>query len=100
MGLAMNKHLLQSARICAVTATSLVLGTTFPNSSWTQAKQSPNIVFILMDNLGYGELGVYGGGITRGAATPHIDKLATGGTRLIKSKASVARGTGNLPRQS
>ena len=68
MGLAMNKHLLQSARICAVTATSLILGTTFPNSSWTQAKQSPNIVFILMDNLGYGELGVYGGGITRGAA--------------------------------
>jgi arylsulfatase A-like enzyme len=23
----------------------------------------PNIVFILMDNLGYGELGVYGRGI-------------------------------------
>ena len=42
----------------------------------------PNIVFILMDNLGYGELGVYGGGITRGAATLRIDKLASEGTRL------------------
>jgi arylsulfatase A-like enzyme len=47
------------------------------------AQQSkPNIVFLLMDNLGYGELGVYGGGITRGAATPRIDQLAAEGLRL------------------
>jgi arylsulfatase len=43
----------------------------------------PNIVFILMDNLGYGEVGCYGGGILRGAPTPNIDKLATEGTRLL-----------------
>ena len=43
----------------------------------------PNIVFILADNLGYGELGVYGGGILRGAPTPRIDKLASEGTRLL-----------------
>jgi len=43
----------------------------------------PNIVFILMDNLGYGELGCYGGGILRGAPTPRIDKLAAEGTRLL-----------------
>jgi arylsulfatase A-like enzyme len=42
----------------------------------------PNFVFILMDNLGYGEVGVYGGGITRGAPTPRIDQLASGGMRL------------------
>jgi arylsulfatase A-like enzyme len=42
----------------------------------------PNIVFILMDNLGYGEVGVYGGGIMRGAPTPRIDQLAAEGTRL------------------
>jgi arylsulfatase len=46
------------------------------------AARSPNIVFILMDNLGYGEVGVYGGGITRGAPTPRIDRLAAEGTRL------------------
>jgi len=32
-----------------------------------QQPKKPNIVFMLMDNLGYGELGVYGGGILRGA---------------------------------
>jgi len=50
----------------------------------TQSPQAskPNIVFILMDNLGYGEVGCYGGGVTRGAPTPRIDSLATDGTRL------------------
>src|SRR6201987_3377662 len=47
-----------------------------------QEKQ-PNIVFMLMDNLGYGELGFYGGGILRGAPTPRIDKLASEGMRLL-----------------
>ena len=41
--------------------------------------KKPNIVLILMDNLGYGELGVYGGGILRGAPTPNIDELAKEG---------------------
>ncbi len=43
----------------------------------------PNIVLMLTDNLGYGELGVYGGGILRGAPTPRIDKLASEGMRLL-----------------
>jgi arylsulfatase len=42
----------------------------------------PNIVFILTDNLGYGELGCYGGGELRGAPTPRADKLASEGMRL------------------
>src|SRR5258706_4875415 len=43
----------------------------------------PNIVLILADNLGWGELGCYGGGALRGAPTPRIDKLATEGLRLL-----------------
>ncbi|MGB5661062.1 MAG: arylsulfatase, partial [Thermoanaerobaculia bacterium] len=50
-------------------------------SAWAQDK--PNIVLINMDNFGYGELGVYGGGILRGGATPRIDELATEGMRLL-----------------
>jgi arylsulfatase len=44
---------------------------------------APNIVFILADNLGYGELGTYGGGILRGAPTPRIDRFAQEGLRLL-----------------
>src|SRR3979409_845902 len=43
----------------------------------------PNIVLILADNLGWGELGCYGGGALRGAPTPRIDKLAAEGLRLL-----------------
>ena len=53
-----------------------------PSITSSQPASKPNIVFLLMDNLGYGEVGCYGGGITRGAPTPRIDKLATEGTRL------------------
>lgn len=42
----------------------------------------PNIVLVLADNLGWGELGCYGGGVLRGAPTPRIDALAREGTRL------------------
>jgi arylsulfatase len=42
----------------------------------------PNILFILADNLGWGELGCYGGGVLRGAPTPRIDALAAEGLRL------------------
>src|SRR5438045_725940 len=53
----------------------------FPGAA--QQPNRPNIVVILMDNLGYGELGTYGGGILRGAPTPRIDALAGEGMRLL-----------------
>jgi arylsulfatase A-like enzyme len=45
--------------------------------------KKPNVVLVLMDNLGWGEPGVYGGGILRGAPTPRIDQLAAEGMRLL-----------------
>ena len=42
-----------------------------------------HIVLILADNLGWGELGCYGGGLLRGAPTPRIDRLAAEGLRLL-----------------
>ena len=43
----------------------------------------PNVVLVFMDNYGWGEPGVYGGGILRGAPSPRIDKLAAEGMRLL-----------------
>src|SRR6476659_4949310 len=53
-----------------------------PATAQAQGTSKPNILFMLVDNLGYGELGAYGGGATRGAPTPRLDKLASEGLRL------------------
>lgn len=49
--------------------------------AWSQ-QPKPNILFVLADNMGYGDIGGYGGGELRGAPTPRIDRLATERLRL------------------
>src|ERR1700690_1312717 len=46
--------------------------------------EKPNVVFILADNVGYGDLGPYGGGELRGFPTPNIDQLAREGLRFTQ----------------
>jgi arylsulfatase len=46
------------------------------------AADRPNVVIMLADNLGYGDIGAYGAGVIRGMPTPRIDKLAGEGLRL------------------
>jgi arylsulfatase len=69
------------ARVLAATLTATAAALPVGAQEPAEATR-PNILFILMDNLGYGEVGVYGGGITRGAPTPEIDALAAEGLRL------------------
>lgn len=64
----------------------------------------PNIVFILADDIGWGELGSYMGGKLRGTPTPSLDRLAAEGTKLLQHYAEpsctptrVALMTGRLP---
>jgi arylsulfatase A-like enzyme len=44
----------------------------------------PNIIFILADDMGYGDTSVYG---QRRIATPNIDRLAAGGMRFTQAYA-------------
>ncbi|MBT8350126.1 MAG: sulfatase-like hydrolase/transferase, partial [Deltaproteobacteria bacterium] len=47
------------------------------------AAEKPNVVIMMVDNLGWGEIGTYGGGILRGAPTPRLDKLSDEGMKLL-----------------
>src|SRR5262245_30292167 len=59
---------------CLVGVWSLELGA-------FEATPRPNIVFILADDLGYGEIGCYGQQIIQ---TPRIDQMAKGGLRFTQ----------------
>lgn len=68
------------------------------------AADRPNIIYILCDNLGYGDIGCYGSTLHR---TPHVDQLAKEGIKLTSfyvssgvctpSRASIM--TGCYPRR-
>jgi len=45
-------------------------------------RKPPNILIYLMDDVGWGDFGCYGGGVAVGAPTPNFDKLARQGLQL------------------
>jgi len=47
----------------------------------------PNIILIMSDDMGFSDLGCYGGEIQ----TPNLDRLAKGGVRLAKTLGTSAR---------
>ncbi|WP_300455601.1 sulfatase-like hydrolase/transferase [Desulfobacula sp.] len=50
----------------------------------TQKADKPNVVLMLSDNVGWGDIGAFGGGEVRGMPTPNIDKLASEGMQLTQ----------------
>ncbi len=66
--------------------------------------KKPNIIFILSDDIGWGELGSYGGGKVRGTPTPNLDKMAAEGMKFLSNYTEpactptrVALMTGRIP---
>ena len=54
-----------------------------PATQQPTAQQKPNIIMIVSDDTGYGDLGPYGGGVGRGMPTPNIDRLASEGMDVL-----------------
>ncbi|HNS15901.1 MAG TPA: arylsulfatase [Syntrophorhabdaceae bacterium] len=52
-----------------------------------KAGKRPNILIYLMDDVGWGDLGAYGGGHMAGAPTPNMDRLAREGLQLTSAYA-------------
>lgn len=50
----------------------------------TEKEEKPNIIYILVDDMGYGDLGCYGQEIIK---TPHLDRMAAEGIRFTRHYA-------------
>ncbi|TVM36849.1 arylsulfatase [Oceanidesulfovibrio marinus] len=76
-------------------------------AAFAQAADKPNILLIVSDDTGYGDLGVYGGGEGRGMPTPNFDRLADEGMTMFSFYAQpsctpgrAAMQTGRIPNRS
>jgi arylsulfatase A-like enzyme len=88
-------------------AATLIATTALPTAPPALAADKPNIVLIVSDDTGWGDLGPYGGGVGRGMPTPNIDKLAQEGMTFFSFYAQpsctpgrAAMQTGRMPNRS
>jgi arylsulfatase A-like enzyme len=82
-------------------------GTLLSQLKPSNVPNKPNIILILSDDFGYGDSGVYGGGIGRGMPTPSLDRMAERGMTFFSFYAQpsctpgrAACQTGRIPNRS
>ncbi len=97
-----ERNRLTCARLVGVTAIVSIATVLSPGSLQAQ-QQQPNIIFIMGDDIGWSNIGVYNQGIMSGR-TPNLDRLANEGMRFTDyyAEASCTAGranfiTGELP---
>ncbi len=69
--------------LCVICGSLVVSGEIYSQSQ-AFAAERPNIVYILADDLGYGDLGCYG---QKDIRTPHLDQMAREGMRFTQHYA-------------
>jgi arylsulfatase len=78
-----SKNILLSILVALIALAGPAIAQDPGSAGATPGQGKPNVILVFMDNFGWGELGVYGGGVLRGAPTPRIDTLASQGLRLL-----------------
>lgn len=74
-----------SPRLSALAALLLLSGAAWLSAQGpATSRRPPNVLFVLADDLGYGELGCFG---QQKIATPNLDRLAADGMRLLRHYA-------------
>ena len=93
----MKQSIIEKLKLC-LCVTIFVVAATLPliNSAQAQA-QRPNIVFIMADDIGWSNIGVYNQGMMAGR-TPNLDQLASQGMRFTDyyAEASCTAGRANF----
>jgi len=91
----------------AVAALMLLVAVVWNVRTGAAQQKQPNVIVIFGDDVGWGDLGTYGGGETRGAPTPNLDRMAAEGVRFTTwyGQASCTAGrasfmTGRIPVRS
>jgi len=103
------KHFKQTANglfVCLLLL-ALVIPATSNAQSKSKQNKKPNILLIVSDDTGIGDLGPYGGGVGRGMPTPNFDKLADDGMTFFSfygqpscTPGRAAIQTGRFPNRS
>jgi arylsulfatase A-like enzyme len=78
------RHFISATLIaCMIVQTARVIA----QRATPQAQRQPNVVLIIMDDLGYGDIGSYG---VKDARTPNLDRLAREGVRFTNAYSNGA----------
>jgi arylsulfatase len=89
------------------TILALLAALVFISGSAQAQSDKPNIILLVSDDTGYGDLGPYGGGEGRGMPTPNIDRMAEEGMTMFSFYAQpsctpgrAAMQTGRIPNRA
>lgn len=74
-----------SVRACSLAFLLVAVGGLLPANAQEKAPARPNILLIMADDFGYGDLGVHG---CKDIPTPHLDALAKSGVRCAHGYVS------------